>query len=129
MLDNLWPSQGDSMAPRGNGAASGLFGAYRTPDVSLHQYPSPPTTYTPNHSSGVSSYYNSGRYSVSPMSNCPPLERLQPAAMGYPGDIPDAIHNGSTFNSALHTSNLWRASPTNPSLGAEEKIDLPTTTI
>ncbi|GFR19844.1 uncharacterized protein TNCT_235021 [Trichonephila clavata] len=84
MLDTLWPSQGDSMAPRGNGAASGLFGSYRTPDVSLHQYPSPPTTYTPNHSSGVS-YYNSGRYSVSPMSNCPPLERLQPAAMGYPG--------------------------------------------
>ncbi|GFS29848.1 uncharacterized protein NPIL_235021 [Nephila pilipes] len=106
------------MAPRGNGAASGLFGSYRTPDVPLHQYAPPPTTYTPNHSSGVP-YYNTGRYSVSPLSNCPPLERLQPAAMGYPGDIPDSIHNGSNFNGALHGSNIWGTSPTNPGLTAE----------
>ncbi|KAF8773588.1 Homeobox protein OTX1 like protein [Argiope bruennichi] len=78
--DTLWPSQGDGMAPRGNGAASGLFGPYRVPDVPLQHYGASTATYTPNHASPMN-YYNTSRYSASP--NCPPI---QPTPMGYPAN-------------------------------------------
>ncbi|GBN10972.1 hypothetical protein AVEN_32694-1, partial [Araneus ventricosus] len=101
------------MAPRGNGAASGLFGPYRVPDVPLQHYGASTTTYTPNHTSAMN-YYNTGRYSASP--NCPPI---QPSPMGYPGDNPEHLLKGSNFNGALQEPNLWRTSPTNPGLGPE----------
>ncbi|GIY01614.1 uncharacterized protein CDAR_276211 [Caerostris darwini] len=104
------------MAPRGNGAASGLFSPYRAPDVPL-QYAPPPSSYTPN---STMSYYNSGRYPVSPMSNCTTLDRIQPATMAYPGVIPENITNGSNFSSALQGP-LWRTSPTNLNSSPEGK--------
>lgn len=77
ILDTLWPSQPEGMAPRGGGAAGGGGGFLYHPSY-------PPSTTVYAHTTPVPAYYSPGRYSVSPMAGSP-IDRMQTTTIGYPG--------------------------------------------
>lgn len=70
------------MAPRGGGGVAGGGGS-----GFLYHHPTyPPATTVYAHTTTVPPFYNSGRYTMSPMTGSP-IERMPPAPIGYPGKI------------------------------------------